>query len=125
MTKSTTDANLYYTINDGTIVLLLLYVDDILLTSNTTTAVHTLQAQLAAEFATTDLGDITCYLGVQFLCTSRRLLLHQHDFALSILRLTNMLATYPSPKALFRAASHSAHSSTLTHIDRWSANFST
>jgi hypothetical protein len=77
-------------------VLTLLYVDDLLITGDDPLAISQLQSQLTTEFTMTDLGSVTRYLGVQFQWTHHSLLLHQHDFAMSILQLAQMLDCRPT-----------------------------
>jgi hypothetical protein len=96
MLNSTGNPNLYYKLTGTTIVLLLLYIDDLLLTRNNATTIQTLQLQLAHGFTITYLGHITCYLGIQFHYTSQGLLLHQGDFSISILHLANMMDNLPT-----------------------------
>ena len=76
MLNSTTNPNLYYKLTRTTIVLLLLYIDDLLLTRNNGTIIQILQLQLIHGFTIIYLGHIIYYLGIQFHYTSQGLLLH-------------------------------------------------
>jgi hypothetical protein len=94
--QSTADPNLYFKTTRSNLVLTLLYVDDLLITGDDPLAISQLQSQLTAEFTMTDLGSVTRYLGVQFQQTRHGLLLHQHDFAMNILLLAQMLDCRPT-----------------------------
>jgi hypothetical protein len=74
---------------------LLLYVDDIILTANTTTLLHSIIKSLHSEFAMSDLGDIHHFLGINVHRTSEGLFLSQQQYALEILDRANMLNCNP------------------------------
>ena len=62
--KSKVDSNLYYKVEDGTLVMLLLYVDDIFVIGMDGLIVDT-KRKLAAEFEMKDLGMIRYFLGME------------------------------------------------------------
>lgn len=94
--RSQADSNLYILEHHGEIVLLILYVDDLYLTGSHPQLIHDLATSFMAEFAMTDLGAISKYLGVHFVHTSGGLLLHQEPYALSILAEFSFLDCRPS-----------------------------
>ena len=59
------DQSLFYRIQGSDILLLLIYVDDILLTGNSASQIKKLIAHLSVVFHMKDLGDIHYFLGLQ------------------------------------------------------------
>ncbi|KAK1645622.1 hypothetical protein QYE76_063427 [Lolium multiflorum] len=69
----------------GVPVYLLVYVDDIILVSSSTTAADRLVAQLGASFALKDLGPLHYFLGVEVYSKGPGLLLSQRKYATELL----------------------------------------
>ena len=63
-TKSKADSNLYYKVEDGNPVMLLLYVDDLFVTGMDGLIVDT-KRKLAVEFEMKDLGMMHYFLGME------------------------------------------------------------
>ena len=63
-TKSKADSNLYYKVEEGNLVILLLYVDDRFVTSEDGLIADT-KRKLAAEFEMKDLGMMHYFLGME------------------------------------------------------------
>ena len=63
-TKSKADSNLYYKVEDGNPVMLLLYVDDLFVT-DTDGLIADTKRKLAAEFGMKDLGMMHYFLGME------------------------------------------------------------
>jgi len=80
--------------NLGTLILLL-YVDDILLTGSSTTLVSTFIQLLSSEFTMEDLGQIHHFLGIEISQTSGSLHMSQSHYALTILERANMVDYKP------------------------------
>nr|XP_017183147.2 uncharacterized protein LOC108171478 [Malus domestica] len=62
------------------IVILLLYVDDIIISGSTTIAIHQVIQSLTTEFDIKDLGELHYFLGIQFTRTDRGLFLSQSKY---------------------------------------------
>ena len=92
---SLTDPSLFiFHSNLGTLILLL-YVDDILLTGSSTALVSTFTQLLSSEFVMKDLGQIHHFLGIEIFQTSDGLHLSQSHYALTILERANMVNCKP------------------------------
>ena len=63
-TKSKADSNLYYKVEDGNLVMLLLYVDDLFVTGTDGLIIDT-KRKLVAEFEMKDLGMMHYFLGME------------------------------------------------------------
>jgi hypothetical protein len=80
LTKSKEEPNLYFSICNGKYTILLLYVDDILITGDDTSNIDILNAQLNSKYKMTYLGDAQLYLGVKLLYTPDGIYFHQRSY---------------------------------------------
>jgi hypothetical protein len=83
-TPSSQDGNLYYLREGHQILILVLYVDDLLITGNYSRKIAWLHAQLHRRFEMTYLGILSKVLGLQFEHTPDGLRLHQIDYNANI-----------------------------------------
>jgi hypothetical protein len=90
-TASTVDSSLFIYKNQSVIAYLLLYVDDIVLTSNTPTYLDHLIKQLNTVFDLKDLGTLHYFLGLQVSRTTNSLYIKQTKYAHDLLKKHNML----------------------------------
>jgi hypothetical protein len=74
---------------------LLLYVDDIILTANTTPLLHSIIHSLNHEFSMSNLGGIHHFLGINVQGTNEGLFLSQQQYALEVLERAHMLNCNP------------------------------
>ena len=58
-------------------LLLCLYVDDLVITGSNMGEIENLKTQLRSEFEMTDLGELSYFLGIEFMKTSRGIIMHQ------------------------------------------------
>uniref|UniRef100_A0A2N9FS43 Reverse transcriptase Ty1/copia-type domain-containing protein n=1 Tax=Fagus sylvatica TaxID=28930 RepID=A0A2N9FS43_FAGSY len=95
-TASTADSSLFVYKNKTVIAYLLLYVDDIVLTSNTPAYLDNLITQLSSMFDLKDLGPLHYFLGLQVTRSSSGLYLNQAKYAHDLLKKHNMLTSKPA-----------------------------
>ena len=112
LVQSNSDPNLYYSHIGRDTTVLLVYVDDILLTGSNPRLIEQLKTHLHTTFRTNDLGPIRRYLGVQFDRSSTCLRMHQTEYAKSILQQFGMEDCAPSPTPLPEGTVLSKESST-------------
>uniref|UniRef100_A0A2N9H2P5 Reverse transcriptase Ty1/copia-type domain-containing protein n=1 Tax=Fagus sylvatica TaxID=28930 RepID=A0A2N9H2P5_FAGSY len=93
---STADSSLFIYKDNKVIAYLLLYVDDIVLTSNTPTFLDHLIQQLNSVFDLKDLGSLRYFLGLQITRTSSQLYINQSKYAHDLLKKHNMLDCKPA-----------------------------
>ncbi|GJW83541.1 ribonuclease H-like domain-containing protein, partial [Tanacetum coccineum] len=74
---------------------LLLYVDDIILTTSSTSLLQRIISLLHAEFAMTDLGPLNYFLGISATRTTSGIFLSQTKYATEILEQAHMLNCNP------------------------------
>jgi hypothetical protein len=61
---SASDVSLFVYKNGSQLAYLLLYVDDIILTTSSSELLHSITSRLRVEFAMTDLSDLSYFLGI-------------------------------------------------------------
>ena len=89
-TKSKVDSNLYYKVEDGNPVMLLLYVDDLFVTGMDGLIADT-KRKLAAEFEMKDLGMMHYFLGMEVWQNADGIFLRQGKYAVKILKRFGMM----------------------------------
>ncbi|RVW76635.1 Retrovirus-related Pol polyprotein from transposon RE1 [Vitis vinifera] len=98
------DQLLFLRFTPSHITYVLVYVDDILVTSSDTAAITSLIAQLSSEFSLKDLGEVHYFLGIQVSHTNNGLHLSQTKYIRDLLQKTKMvhckLARIPLPTGL-------------------------
>ncbi|CAN6702167.1 unnamed protein product [Malus baccata var. baccata] len=81
---------------DGSIVILLLYVDDIIITRSATSAIQHVITDLTKEFDIKDLGSLHFFLGIQIFRSSKGLFLSQEKYVIDLLKKTEMMDAKPA-----------------------------
>ena len=89
-TASTADPSLFVFRQGSTILYLLLYIDDIILTGNSTAAITSSITQLAVTFELKDMGPLRYFLGLQIKYGTDCLLVHQRKYITDLLSKFNM-----------------------------------
>ena len=80
LTRSESDPNLYFSRQSGKLIILLLYVDDLLITGDDEQGIDELKRKLSFEFEMTDLGTASNYLGVEISQKSQGLFINQRGY---------------------------------------------
>ena len=89
-TKSKADSNLYYKVEDGNPVMLLLYVDDLFVTGMDGLIID-MKRKLIAEFKMKDLGMMHYFLGMEVWQNVDGISLRQGKYAVEILKRFGMM----------------------------------
>jgi hypothetical protein len=89
------DTSLFIYNRSGVIIYLLVYVDDIIITSSTPMAVTALLKDLRSDFALKDLGELHFFLGIQVTKSADGLVLSQEKYASEILQNAEMTHCKP------------------------------
>ena len=87
---STADPSLFVFHVDNVVMLLLLYVDDIILTGNDQSGLHEFINHVGHSFAIKDMGRLHFFLGIEVQYTSYGLFLTQSKYAREVLERANM-----------------------------------
>ncbi|XP_035547685.1 uncharacterized mitochondrial protein AtMg00810-like [Juglans regia] len=85
--KSQFDSSLFIRKTSAGIVLLLVYVDDIVITGSDIELIQKVQQHLKASFHMKDLGPLQYFLGLEVQITSTGTLLHQHKYTQEVILL--------------------------------------
>ena len=87
---STADPSLFIYRANSTVIFLLVYVDDIIITGNSPSALSSLVQQLTTSFELKDLGPLTFFIGLEVDYNATRFFVHQHKYASDLLQKYNM-----------------------------------
>jgi hypothetical protein len=80
---------------------ILVYVDDIIIASSSSSAVDVFLRDLNADFALKDLGPLHYFLGIEVQRTATGLVLHQEKYANDVLRRVGKLGYKPAITPLY------------------------
>ena len=93
--QSNSDHSLFLKLTRSVTTILLVYVDDIILTGNSILEIQDITTLLDQEFKIKDLGDLKFFLGLEIACTTDGIHLCQRKYALDILSDSGMLGCKP------------------------------
>ncbi|XP_062075975.1 uncharacterized mitochondrial protein AtMg00810-like [Humulus lupulus] len=110
---SASNTSLFYTTLARSPLLLLVYVDDILITGANTTTISQLIAHLKSKFALKSLGSINFFLGSEVVRTHTGLHLTQTKYATKLLHKANLQNSRPVPTPMILANKLSLGDSSL------------
>jgi hypothetical protein len=94
-TQSKADYNLFTKVDDTSFLALLVYVDDIIVTSNCSSSIVSLKSFLHKQFQIKDLGCLQYFLDLKVARSSTCIHLCQRKYALDILADSGTLASKP------------------------------
>ena len=95
MQKSKSDHSVFYRRSTAGIILLVVYVDDIVITGNDTIGISTLKSFLQSQFQTKDLGMLKYFLGVEVMRSKKGIFLSQRKYVLDLLSEIGNLGAKP------------------------------
>ena len=93
--KSKSDHSVFYINSQAGIILLVVYVDDIVITGNDIADISSLKSFLHDQFHTKDLGMLKHFLGIEVMRSKRGIVLCQRKYVLDILSETGKLIAKP------------------------------
>lgn len=109
-TNSRNDTSLIFKLTGKTILLLLIYVNDIIINGSSTQEVDYALQQFGTEFAIKDLGSLHFVLGIKVTKFSSRLFLSQSKYVRGLLFKTNMDSGKPVSTPMSTSGSLSRYS---------------
>ena len=96
-TQSQADHTMFYKhSNEGKVAILIVYVDDIVLTGDDCNELEKLKGKLAEEFEIKDLGALKYFLGMEFARSKEGIFVNQRKYVLDLLDETGMLGCKPA-----------------------------
>lgn len=99
-TCSKKDPSLFIYRRDKNVIMLLLYVDDIAITGNSTALLNQLIAEMSKQFRMKDMGPLHYFLGIQAQFLAEGLFLSQQKYAEDLLAVAGMSDCAPMPTPL-------------------------
>lgn len=93
--RSAYDHSIFFTSSASGCVLLVLYVDDIVITDNDGIGIKKLKDFLTYQFQTKDLGHLKYFLGIKVSRTRKGIFLSQQKYCLGILRDSSLIDSKP------------------------------
>jgi hypothetical protein len=106
---SLSDTSLFIYKSSKYTMFILIYVDDIIITSSNSSAIDNLLSSLQTDFAVKDLGSLHYFLGIEVIRNTAGILLSQKQYILDLLKRTNMLEAKPVSSPMASSTSLSAH----------------
>ena len=91
--QSKSDYSVFTRVNKGSIIILLIYMDDILIASNDVNAINIFKQFLDNTFKLKELGTLKYFLGLEVARTTKGLSLCQRKYNLELLSKTGLLGT--------------------------------
>ena len=95
MQKSKSDHLVFYMNSSSSIILLVVYVDDIVITGSDSKGISSLKSLLQSQFHTKDLGMLRYFLGIKVMRSKYRIFLFQRKYVLDLLSETGKLGVKP------------------------------
>ncbi|XP_062082167.1 uncharacterized mitochondrial protein AtMg00810-like [Humulus lupulus] len=96
-TQSQADHTMFYKHSEeGTVAVLIVYVDDIVLTGDDSSELEKLKRRLGEEFEIKDLGNLNYFLGKEFARSREGIFVSQRKYVLDLLNETGMMGCKPA-----------------------------
>ncbi|XP_071705143.1 uncharacterized mitochondrial protein AtMg00810-like [Rutidosis leptorrhynchoides] len=95
MTRSSQDYSLFFRHKEGRRIILVVYVDDIIITGDDSSGVVELKRFLQSQFQITDLGRLRYFLGIEVSRSPQGILLSQRKYVLDMLSECGLLGCKP------------------------------
>ncbi|KAL0561798.1 hypothetical protein IC582_002241 [Cucumis melo] len=94
--KSTADCSVFIRKNGDSITIILVYVDDIIISGNNNQKLKEVKEMLKRKFDIKDLGKLSYFLGIEIAHSTKGLFLSQRKYTLDLLKETGKLGTKPA-----------------------------
>jgi len=95
MQKCSSDHSVFFRRSDHGIVLLVVYVDDIVITGSDSSGMASLKVFLHSHFSTKDLGNLKYFLGIEVMRSKKGIFLSQRKYVLDLLTEVGKLGVKP------------------------------
>ena len=77
-------------------MIICLYVDDMLVTGSSEELASEFKTQMLSEFEMSDLGELSYFLGIEFIRTKHGTVMHQSKYPFDLLKKFSMLQSNPA-----------------------------
>ncbi|RVW48160.1 Retrovirus-related Pol polyprotein from transposon RE2 [Vitis vinifera] len=96
LTRSSADSSLYVQTGQTEKLMVLIYVDDLIITGSNADSIAALKKKLQGKFPVKDLGPLKYFLGIEVATSRKGLFLNQRKYTIDLLRDSNMLNSKPA-----------------------------
>jgi hypothetical protein len=114
---SKADISLFQYHKGSVTIFLLVYVDDIIIASSSSSAVEALLQDLKSDFTLKDLGPLSYFLGIEVKQTSDGICLSQDKYTTDLLKCVGMFSYKPSITPLSSTGKLSAHEGEVLSLE--------
>ena len=98
--KSSVDSSLYVKLKPNDSLMVLIYVDDLIITGHDSGSIKQLKESLQQKFPIKDLGQLKYFLGIEMATSSKGLYLNQRRYIIDLLQDSNLLYSKPAATPL-------------------------
>nr|KYP46744.1 Retrovirus-related Pol polyprotein from transposon TNT 1-94 [Cajanus cajan] len=84
--KCAVEYGIYSRIENGEVLIICLYVDDLLITGSNIKMIEEFKRRMKVQFEMTDLGRLSYFIGMEFTYSKKGILLHQSKYAKDVLK---------------------------------------
>ena len=119
MQKSKSDHSVFYKNSSSCIILLVVYVDDIVITGSDSKGILSLKSFLHNQFHTKDLGMLKYFLGVEVMRSKQGILLSLRKYVLGMLSETGKLGVKPCSTPMAPNVQLSKDGELFEHLERY------
>ncbi|KAL8144668.1 hypothetical protein AgCh_003023 [Apium graveolens] len=95
-TQSFSDSSLFVLKRGSQLIMMLVYVDDMILTGNNSELMSQVKLFLASKFKIKDLGSLKYFLGIEIKRTAAGIFIHQNKYSLDIIKDVGYMDANPS-----------------------------
>ncbi|XP_068329675.1 uncharacterized mitochondrial protein AtMg00810-like [Pyrus communis] len=117
--RSSADSSLFIRVGSVGKLIVLIYIDDLIVTGYNIEEVHSLKLALRSKFAIKDLGTLKYFLGIELATSSKGLFLNQRKFILDLLKESNLLDCKPAHTPLDSKLCLHDHSKLLCNVTKY------
>ena len=119
MQKSKSDHSMFYRNSSSCIILLVVYVDDIVITGSDSKGISSIKSFIHSKFHTKDLGMLRYFLGIEVMRSKHGIFLSQRKYVLDLLSETGKLRVKPCSSPMVPAIHLTRESATFEDSERY------
>jgi hypothetical protein len=117
--RSNVDSSLFVHLGPKETLVVLIYIDDLIISGNNSKAISRLKATLQHCFPIKDLGRLKYFLGIEMVASRKGLFLNEHKYVLNLLKDAEMMDVKPAPTPLDSKLQLAINSESLQSINHY------
>ena len=119
MQKSKSDHSVFYKKSSSCIILLVVYVDDIVITGSHSKGISSLKSFLQSQFHTKNLRMLRCFLGIEVMRSKNGIFLSQRKYVFDLLSKTGKLGVKPCSSPMVPSVHLTREDETFEDLERY------